>query len=636
MKANVIIADDPFSAHMEAVVRKCMGEPNARLSCATELRFGSQGSLSVDLERGVWHDHEAGKGGGVMDFLAREKGLKGQEAIAWLRSEVHAEFEDRSAPQDAAPKARIIAKYDYVDEHGEVLFQVCRFEPKTFKQRRPDPSAFDGWSWSVKGVRLIPYRLSEVLKAIAEGRTVYIVEGEKDADNLAREGVCATCNPMGAGKWSDSLSGLFQGADVVILPDNDDAGRNHAAVVAASLKGIAKSLKVLELPGLPLKGDASDWLNAGGDECELTILTAKARSWSPQRPGSAFGAIGWADLDAVNINYVPLVKGLIFEGDTGMFYGESGSGKSFLAVDMGVSIARGVPFLGMKTTQGPVIYQAGEGGKGLVKRLRAYRQEHCVGEDLPFELLPAKLNLFATDGDAESFIQECQAWKAFYGRLSLIVIDTFSAASAGANENASEDMGRMLDAGYRLNKETGAAILWVHHKNAAGLRERGHTSFRANIETVVEVTKDPETKERTLHLVKLKDGEDGLKLGFELKRVELGTDDDGDPITSCVVGPAQVQERASHRRPLPRGQQRFLKTLDTAISQYGGVVPGLGNYGVAYNAFRDLFVTACGQGMTDVACRQTLSRDGNDLWLADLIGREDKWLWITEKGGLYL
>jgi hypothetical protein len=633
--APAITIADPFSGHMEAVARKCLGDPNARLSSKSELRFGTNGSLSVDLEKGGWFDHEAQFGGGVMDLLAREKGLKGQEAIAWLRRECGAQFEDRTQTE-ALPPQKIVATYDYVDEHGEVLFQVCRMSPKTFRQRQP---VAGGWVWNAKGVRPILYRLPELLEHIRARSIVFIVEGEKDADNLAREGICATCNPMGAGKWSEAYSDFLAGADVVILPDNDDAGQAHANTVAASLRGKAKRVRVLNLPDLPPKGDVSDWLNDGGDAAELLILaTREARDWTPEAPKSRFGAVAWANMDSVRVDYTPLVKGLIYQGDTGMFYGDSGSGKSFLAVDMGLSIARGVPFLGMKTAKGAVLYQAGEGGKGLLKRLKAYRQEHQVTDALPFVLLPEKVNLFDRDGDVDALIEECTAWKAaFSDPLSLIVIDTFSAASTGANENASEDMGRMLDAGHRLNKATGAAVVWVHHKNAGGLRERGHTSFRANIETVVEVIKDPETKERTLHLVKLKDGEDGLKLGFELQSVTLGSDDDGDPITSCVVRPAQLgTEQTSHRRPLPRGQQRFLKTLDTAISQYGGMIPGIGRYGVAYSTFRDLFVASCGQGMTPVAVRQTLSRDGNDLWLDDLIGREETWLWITDKGGIYL
>lgn len=632
---SLAVAPDPFGLHMEAVARKLLGEPNARLSSRTELRFGSHGSLSVDLERGVWSDHEGKTGGGVMDLLARETGLKGQEAIAWLRRECGAQFEDRT-PTAPAPKARMVKAYDYVDEQGEVLFQVCRFEPKDFRQRRPDPSSRDGWAWGVRGVRQVLYRLPEVERAIRCGETIYIVEGEKDVENLAREGLCATCNAMGAGKWTDGLSDQLAGADVVILPDNDDAGRQHAALVGASLRGKAKSVRTVALPELPQKGDVSDWLNMGGDAEQLIELAMKAKPWAPERPQSQFGAIPWCDIDSVNIAYAPLVKGLMFQGDTGMFFGESGSGKSFLAVDMGLAIARGVPFLGMKTAQGPVLYQAGEGGKGLVKRLRAYKQEHRIYEDVPFELLPSKVNLFAEDGDVEAFITECKAWKAFYGRLSLIVNDTFSAASAGANENASEDMGRMLDAGHRLNTETGAAILWVHHKNAAGLRERGHTSFRANIETVVEVRRDSETKERSLHLVKLKDGEDGLTLGFELQSVELGRDDDGDPITSCVVGPAQRSAQPTGKRYLPAGQYKFLKILDDAIIQRGGVVPGENCYGVEWDAFRSLYVTLSGQGKEPGTIRTALSRDGDALWRSELIGRSDRWLWITERGGEYV
>ena len=631
-----VAISDPFSIHMESAARKCMGEPNTRLSTKTELRFGAQGSLSVDLDKGTWFDHEAGKGGGVMDFLAREKGLKGQEAIAWLRQECGADFEDRSRSEAPLPKARIVATYDYIDEHGEVLFQVVRLEPKTFRQRKPDPGSFDGWSWGAKGVRQIPYRLPEVLEAVRRRDTVFIVEGEKDADALAREGLCATCNAMGAGKWPEGLSDAFTGADVVILPDNDDAGRAHAQAVASALAGAAKSVKVLELPELPPKGDVSDWLSMGGDAIELTIMASQAPIWGTEPPKSRFGAIRWADLDGVMIRQDFLVEDLMFCGDVGMIYGESGSGKSFLAVDMGLSIARGVPFLGKRTRQGAVLYQAGEGGKGLVKRLRAYRQHHHVAEDVPFILLPARVDLFSPDGNAEAFLAECQAWAAVLP-LSAIIIDTLATASPGANENAVEDMSRLILAGEEISKSTGSALFWVHHKNASGLRERGHTSLRANIDTAIEVTKDNETNERTLRLSKMKDGEDGLKIGFDLQSVQIGSYDDGKPMTSCVVVPAQLgTERTSHRRPLPKGQQRYLKILDTAIIQYGGMVPAQDVYGVPYPAFRDLFTTACGQGMTDVAIRQTLSRDGNDLWMADLIGREGNFLWITEKGSQYL
>lgn len=630
-------AEINFSHIMEPVARKLWGDPDPRASNAHELRWGTHGSRSVDIDKGVWSDHEAATGGGVLDLVRRELDVANGAALAWLRNEGF--IDAAPAPKALDQAQRIAATYDYVDEHGEVLYQVVRLEPKTFRQRRPDPDSRDGWNWSVKGVRLVPFNLPEVLKAIRAQALVFVVEGEKDVLALEREGLVATCNPMGAGKWSDDLSTHFADASVVILPDNDDAGRAHAAQVGGSLSRVAKRVRVLDLPDLPPKGDVSDWLALGGEGAELfRLVGSAARDWGPEPPKSQFGAIPWADVDKVTIRQDWLVSDFLFCGDIGMIYGASGSGKSFLAVDMGLSIARGVPFLGKDTRKGGVLYQAGEGGKGLVKRLRAYKQEHRVTENLPFVLLPARLDLFSHDGDTEAFIAECLAWKAVLPEpLSLIVIDTFSTASPGANENASEDMSRLIRAGEDINKATGAALLWVHHKNAAGDRERGHTSLRANIDTAIEVIKDEETSHRTARLAKLKDGEDGLKLTFDLHPVTVGVYDDGKPITSCVVVPAQAEtDRAGRRRPLPRGQQRFLKTLDTAISQYGGVVPGSSTYGVQWEAFRDLFVTSCGQGMTPAAIRQTLSRDGNDLWLADLIGRDDHWLWITDKGGIYL
>lgn len=624
---------DPFSVHMEAAARKVLGEPNAHLSSATELRFGTHGSVSVDLERGVWHDHEAKAGGGVIDFLAARVGVKGREAVDWLKQQIGAEFEERN--REPPPKARIVATYDYADLHGEVLYQVCRFEPKTFRQRRPDG---DGWSYSVKGVQQIPYRLLDVVKAVGDGRTIYIVEGEKDADNLAKEGLCATCNAMGAGKWSDDLTLWFKGAHVVILPDNDDAGRKHAQHVASLISPHVASLGILDLPELPPKGDVSDWLGLGGDADELQrLVEAQARPWTPEAPQSLFGAIPWSAIDTVTVRQDWLVEDIMFCGDVGMVYGASGSGKSFLAVHMGLSIARGVPFLGKDTRKGGVIYQAGEGGKGLVKRLRAYKQEHRVFDNLPFVLLPARVDLFSGDGDVQRFIEECNAWRGVLSEpLSLIVIDTFSTASPGANENASEDMSRLIRAGEDINKATGAALMWVHHKNAAGDRERGHTSLRANIDTAIEVTRDEETKIRTARLAKLKDGDDGLKLTFDLQSVTLGAYDDGKPITSCVVVPAQAEERTGRRRPLSPGQAKFLKTLDTAISQWGGVIPGENVYGVQYSAFRDLYVTLHGQGRDPGAIRTAISRDGDELWREDKIGRHEQWLWITSKGGEYL
>jgi 5S rRNA maturation endonuclease (ribonuclease M5) len=174
---------------------------------------------------------------------------------------------------------RVVATYDYRDASGKLLFQVCRTADKHFFQRRPDGKG--GWITGLGDVKPVLYRLPEVLQAVQRGETVFIPEGEKDVDNLARLGLAATTNPMGAGKWRDYYSDWLKDANCVILTDNDDPGRKHAKQVAQSLYGKAASVKVLELPDLPAKGDVSDWLAAGGTKEELLKLAAEAPAWEP-------------------------------------------------------------------------------------------------------------------------------------------------------------------------------------------------------------------------------------------------------------------------------------------------------------------------------------------------------------------
>lgn len=181
---------------------------------------------------------------------------------------------------EAAPGRQIVATYDYVDAAGKLLFQTVRYFPKDFKQRRPDGKG--GWIWDLKGVGTVPYRLPEVLEAIARLETVYVAEGEKDVDTLRKLRLTATCNPMGAGKWRKSYSEILRGADLVIIPDKDKAGWAHAQSVAQSCCGLAVGIRVLELPG-PGK-DASDWIDAGGTAEELQRLVAECVDYEPPVP----------------------------------------------------------------------------------------------------------------------------------------------------------------------------------------------------------------------------------------------------------------------------------------------------------------------------------------------------------------
>lgn len=165
----------------------------------------------------------------------------------------------------------IVATYDYRDATGKLLYQSLRYEPKSFNQRHPDGNG--GWVWRMDGVQRVLYRLPELLTADSAA-PIFVVEGEKDADRLASLGLIATTNVGGAGKWKVEYNQSLTGRRVIILPDNDEPGVDHAHKITESLKGIA-DVKIVELPGLPPKGDVSDWLDSGHTKDDLLALADK-------------------------------------------------------------------------------------------------------------------------------------------------------------------------------------------------------------------------------------------------------------------------------------------------------------------------------------------------------------------------
>lgn len=234
-----------------------------------------QNSLSVSVGDNpqkpfVWHCHAGCDAGSV----SRAMGFPMSHWYEnWGRKE--------QAGKKGSAKGNRTAAYVYYDEQGAILMRACRYDgfddqgipTKTFTQERPNGTG--GWISGVKGIRKVPYRLPELL-ATHESEAVYIVEGEKCVDRLRELGLTATCNAAGAGKWTKEHGKFLLNRDVVILPDCDEPGEKHAAKVCETLKGIAKSVKVVRLPNLPVKGDVVDWLKAGGSREELDRLVAGA------------------------------------------------------------------------------------------------------------------------------------------------------------------------------------------------------------------------------------------------------------------------------------------------------------------------------------------------------------------------
>lgn len=207
--------------------------------------------VSINVEKQIWHCHDCGIGGSVIDWVATASNRNPAEVFKEMAMEVSARMA-AAIPVNGTGESRMVATYDYTDSQGNLIYQVCRYEPKTFRQRQPDRNG--GWKWTMDGATRVLYRLPEVLVA----SEVICAEGEKDCDNLVEIGFVATCNVGGAGKWLDAYSEFLKGKDVIIIPDNDEPGRKHSELILESIKETANSIKIVSVPK-PSK-DATDYI----------------------------------------------------------------------------------------------------------------------------------------------------------------------------------------------------------------------------------------------------------------------------------------------------------------------------------------------------------------------------------------
>jgi len=239
-------------------------------------------------------------------------------------------------------KRKIVGTYDYRNAQGNVVFQGVRYDPKDFAQRRPDGAG--GYVWNLKGIERVLYRFPELLAADPL-ETVFVAEGEKDVDRLVRLGLVATTNPEGAGKWRDEYTDALKGLHVAILQDNDREGHKHAEKVARALYGGAASVKVVALPGLPEKGDVSDWLTAGNSVDDLLRIVDSTLQWvppssSPDTPDQ-FNNVGTLLSDVVEESVEWLWEGRIPLGKLTVIDGDPGTGKSALTTDLAARVSTG-------------------------------------------------------------------------------------------------------------------------------------------------------------------------------------------------------------------------------------------------------------------------------------------------------
>ena len=257
-----------------------------------------------------------------------------------------------------------------------------------------------------------------------------------------------------------------------------------------------------------------------------------------------------------------LVKGLLGVGKMSVWFGEPKCGKSFLVTHLGLAIATSEAWFGKKVMQGPVLYVAAEGAGGFAKRIEAHRQHHGGIECAPFHVVLTGINLLDPAAEVEPLIY----WAKETG-AKLIAIDTLSRTMAGGNENSPEDMGAYIANCDHIREATGAHVLIVHHKpKGNNITPRGHSSLFGAVDALILVEK---RKDGNVAKVEAsKDEEEGWQFGFKLEVVEVGTDDDGDTITSCVVKPSDVTP--SGRGQVLSGDQKLaLEALQDVVCDHG-------------------------------------------------------------------
>jgi hypothetical protein len=553
--------DIDFASLIVPVARQLWGKESRQHSTPNNLRWGTNGSRSVHPFKGVWHDHETNEGGGTLDLIKRETGKADGDAVAWLREQGLVKANGASSGE-----RQIETTYDYHDEEGNLLFQVCRTKPKGFLQRRPNGG--DTWIWNMQGARRVLYKLPALYRAITHKMPVHIVEGEKDADNLIKLGLAATTNPGGAGKWHSGYNEFLRGADVILVPDNDDAGRAHMQTAAGELNGVAKSVRILSLPELPDKGDVSDWLANGGSADKLRELIASAPQFTAARASPL--SFRW-HRDANNPTRPDLVKGLLPETGSGLLSGQSGTYKTFVALNLAAAIATGTPFAGYTIKRpGATLAFVSEGASGWQQRLDAVSKHDHDNARLPISYTGDPVCLLDPANVAaviETVKAAGEASKRNLGLpLSLVLFDTLIGAAGftkSGDENDAVIGAKLMNALAEISAQTGAFVLGIDHfGKAVETGTRGSSAKEAAADVVLALIANKsisgEISGQRLAVRKRRDGAAGIEHSFTVETVELGEDEDGDIIRSCAVTFSATPEA-----PLPKENDGWTKSLFT-------------------------------------------------------------------------
>lgn len=409
-------------------------------------------SLSINLDTGLYFCHACNEKGDIFSFYQKRHRVDFKTAIEELASQAGV------IPE----KKTIEIIYDYIDAESNLVFQTVRYRPKDFKQRRPDPNNKGKWIYNLKDVQLIPYNFPELIKS----NYCVVVEGEKDCESLKELGFVATTNPMGAGKWRSEYPEYLKGKRCYLIPDNDLPGKSHMQQVANSLRGKASLIKVIELEGLPEKGDVSDWIQIQKSEgktadqikAELKEIIKSAPEWKEteetipenKKPDLLSSLLKWNDILNLNVKTEYLLDKLIPKGSITLLFGRGGIGKTSLCLSICRAIAEGLPYGDLQTIKTPVYYIDFENPLSVLKQ-----RVECIGNT-------DNVFVWHISSDPKPPRLDTKEWE-LYKQLpaGLLVFDTLRASHL-ADENNSQDMAVII-ARLKELREAGFTILLLHH-----------------------------------------------------------------------------------------------------------------------------------------------------------------------------
>ena len=328
------------------------------------------------------------------------------------------------------------------------------------------------------------------------------------------------------------------------------------------------------------------------------------------------------------------VKRLLGEGEMSLWYGEPGAGKSFLLTDLGLHVAHGWPWFTRKVEPGLVVYIAAEGSGGFRNRLDAFFRHHeRAKKDAPFTLIPEIVDLL-NDADVGPLVAEINRVADQLQHITrFIIVDTLSRCLAGGNENGPDDMGAFIANCDRLRMETGGHVAIIHHDGKDGTKgARGHSSLYGAVDTQVRISKSAAGNIATV--TKQKDDEDGAVFGFRLEKVILGEDEDGEPITSCIIGPSETKP-GGNSISLSDAQQIALNQLIKAIGHEGKVPPASNHIPphkpcVTEKTWRTYCVSG-GISSSDNkdSNRKAFKRSADRLVAIELVAKWKDFVWVT-------